>query len=647
MCGICGVIEKKADNRQLVGEMCRLLAHRGPDNAAVYRSGDVCLGHRRLSIIDLATGDQPIFNADKSVAIVYNGEIYNYRELREELRKRGAAFQTNSDTEVILKLYETDGAPAFARLNGIFAFAILDRRNGQSRLVLARDHFGVKPLHYYRKDDLFLFASEYKALLLHPAVERRLNPQALHHQVNLRYNQTDETLIKDIFRLPPAHFMIIEDGAIQTIERYYQLVPEIDYKKSEAEWLEEIPFYLRQAVKRQLVADVPIGVYLSGGMDSGSIVAMMRDVGVEQVNTFTLGFNEPTDEIDDAQITADYYRTNHHVLRMDMNPMRRMPEVIWHAEEPKINLLQGFAMSDFVSRHLKVALGGLGGDELFSGYDIHKFVLPFNGLHRLIPRWWESTAASAMSGLFYRLQTALLPMKFDEYRRGLQMALASGNIAKFYLILRNVWDFDRAYLQKIYAPQFLQHQLTPVADAFAPLFEKHDGQTPLDRVYFAEFGSKMLNDYLLVEDRMSMSHSLEERVPFLDLDLVQFGFSIPARMKMIGGETKGLLRKAMAPWLPEKILKKKKWGFTFNPYLQFQKDLKATAERILTRRRIERDGIFNYSYIRGILDAPPHPRMRWHYNFIWVLTGFYIWKKMFLESEGFKQRNFDMKDFYG
>ncbi len=646
MCGICGVVQKNSNNTVFVKRMSGLLAHRGPDRTAVYESGDVCFGHTRLSIIDLATGNQPIFNHDKKMAIVYNGEIYNYRELRDELSKRGATFQTKSDTEVVLKLYEMDGPDAFARLNGIFSFAILDERSGHSRLVLVRDHFGIKPLHYYNRDGIFLFASEYKAILLHPNVPRELNPQALHHQVNLRYNQTDETLIRHIYRLPPAHFMIIEDGEIKRKQPFYELKPEINYKRSEAEWLEMIPDYMREAVKRQLVSDVPIGVYLSGGMDSSSIVAMMRQSGVEQINTFTLGFNEPTDELSDAQIVADYYETDHHTLRLDLNPMRRMPEVIWHAEEPKINLLQGYAMSEFVSQHVKVALGGLGGDELFSGYDIHKFVLPFNRLHQLVPNGFESAIASKLSGLLYRLQSTVLPMKFDEYRRGLQMALATGNIEKFYLILRNVWDYDRAQSKRVYSENFLGQHLEPVAKEFDPLFERYNGMTPLDQVYLAEIRSKMLNDYLLVEDRMSMSHSLEERVPFLDLDLVHLAMSIPAQKKMLGGQTKGLLRKAMAPHLPEKILQKKKWGFTFNPYLQFQKDLKATAKLILTKQRIESDGIFNYAYIRAILDAKPHPRMRWHYNYIWVLTGFYIWKRMYLESDGFVEREFELESFY-
>lgn len=646
MCGICGVYEKNRDNRALVERMNEILAHRGPDASSAYQSGDFCLGHRRLSIIDLATGGQPMFNADKTLAIVFNGEIYNYRELREELRQQGVGFATQSDTEVILKLYEAQGVESFRRLNGIFAFAILDERGGGAKLVLARDHFGVKPLHYYAREGRFIFASEQKAILLHPRVERALNRQSLHYHLNLRYTQSDETLFAGIYRLPPAHYLIVEAGQIQKVAPYYHLEYEIDYRRNEAEWLELIPRYLKQAVQRQLVSDVPIGVYLSGGMDSSSIVAMMREAGVEKINTFTLGFNEPTDELDDARLVADYYQTDHHTLRMDLNPMRLLPEVIWHAEEPKINLLQGFLMSQFVSQHVKVVLGGLGGDELFAGYDIHRYIYPFNALHRAVPRKLEEAVLAKISSLGYKLQTGLGKMAWDEYRRGAQMLLATGNIAKFYLILRNAWDFDEGYWRQIYAPEFLRQPLKPVLSEFDPFFRNNGDLTALDRVYRAEFRSKMVNDYLLTEDRMSMAHSVEERVPFLDLDLVQLGFSIPARLKMRGNRTKYLLRKAMAPHLPPEILRKKKWGFTFNPYLQYQKDLKTTAQRILTRERIERDGIFNYEYIRAIFDAPPHPRMRWHYNYIWVLTGFYIWKRMFLESNDFKKKNFELGSFY-
>ena len=639
MCGICGVYEKGRDNRELVTCMHALIAHRGPDSAAVYQSGAVTLGHRRLSIIDLSTGDQPIFNEDRTLAIVYNGEIYNFPELRKSLEDRGCRFYTRSDTEVILKLYETEGVESFARLNGIFAFAILDERHGTQRLVLARDHFGIKPLHYWAQNGRFVFASEQKAILLHPKVSREVNPQALHIHMNLRYTQSQETLFKGIYRLPPAHYMIVENGEIKEMQRFWQLTYEIDYAKSAADWAAEIPHYIRQAVQRQLISDVPIGVYLSGGMDSSSIVAMMRDVGVSEINTFTLGFNEPTDELPDAALVAQHYQTRHHTLNMDMNPMRFLPEVIWHAEEPKINLLQGFMMSRFVSQHVKVVLGGLGGDELFSGYDIHNFIYPFNTLHRLVPPFVERHLFSPMSRAVYALQRRFGSFASDEYRRGLQMALATGNIAKFYLILRNVWDFDQSAWREIYQPEFLQqHHLKPVISEFEPLFDIAGKLTPLDKVYWAELHSKMVNDYLLTEDRMSMANSIEERVPFLDLDLVKFAFQIPAKHKMRLGETKALLRKAMQPYLPEKILRKKKWGFTFNPYLQYQKDLKQTAQQILTKERIERDGVFNFEFIRKIFETPPHPRMRWHYNFIWVLTGYYIWKSMFIESNAFAKR---------
>ena len=647
MCGICGVFEKDTDNRALVADMHNIIGHRGPDAASVHQSGDVCLGHRRLSIIDLSTGDQPIFNDDKTLAIIFNGEIYNYRELRQELLEKGCRFHTNSDTEVILKLYEYHGPDVFARLNGIFAFAILDEREGRQQLVLARDQFGIKPLHYYARNGRFVFASEQKAILLHPQVERRINAQSLHYHLNLRFTQADETLFQNIFRLPHAHYMIVEDGIIQKIERYYEPEIKIDTRKTEAEWLAEIPVYIREAVKRQLVSDVPIGVYLSGGMDSSSIVAMMRQVGVEEINTFTLGFNEPTDELDDAQLVANQYQTNHRALSMDLNPMRLLPQVVWHAEEPKINLLQGFLMSQFVSPHVKVVLGGLGGDELFSGYDIHNFIYPFNTLHRIVPKKVEQMMLSRLSSLSYQIQSRFGALASDEYRRGLQMALATGNIAKFYLILRNTWDFDKSHWHKIYNDQFLHQDLNPVISEFSPFFSGNGNMTALDKVYWAEFNSKMVNDYLLTEDRMSMSHSVEERVPFLDLDLVKFGFSIPANMKMRFNETKYLLRRAMQPHLPEQIVRKKKWGFTVNPYLQFQKDLKTTAEQILTREKIEKDGIFNYNYIKSIMDAKPHPRMRWHYNFIWVLTGFYIWKQMFIDSNAFREQNFDIENFKG
>jgi asparagine synthase (glutamine-hydrolysing) len=626
MCGIAGIREKDSDLEKIMVKMLDSIAHRGPDASTFKKFDDLILGHRRLSIIDLSTGNQPMFNAKKNLCIVFNGEIYNFKELRKDLESKGYSFATSSDTEVILNAYDFYGKESFNLLNGIFAFAIYDLHNKE--LILARDHFGVKPLHYFFKDGLFVFGSEQKAILQHPKIRAELNHIALHHQLNLRYHQTEETLFKNIFRLPPAHYLVFKNGGIQ-IQSYWKHEPKIQLKITENEAIERLNFHLKNAVQRQLVSDVPIGVYLSGGMDSSAIVQKMSELGVEKIHTFTLGFNEPTDEFPDARRIADFFKTDHKEYSLSMNPLAEMEKVIWHAEEPKINLLQGFQMSKFVQPHVKVVLGGLGGDELFAGYDLHKIVYPTQPIHKNVPEFLKKLM-TWKSGFLFKVQHGIGGMKWDEYRRGLQMLLSIGQLERYYLIIRNVWDFDKGFWRDVYSQKYLnqiKNQIPDTVDWFKKYFEK--GKNPLDQVLLAEFHSKMVNDYLLVDDRMSMAHSIEERVPFLDRDLVEFGFSLPIHLKMRGGKTKGLFRKAMEGKLPEKIIRKKKWGFTVNPYFQFKKDLKESVEKELTEEYLDREGIFNKKYIRAILKAPAHPNMRWHYNYLWILLGFKIWKEVF------------------
>lgn len=643
MCGICGIVDQNQENHQLIVAMADLLRHRGPEKAGYFHQNEVSLGHRRLSIIDLQTGDQPIFNEDRSIVVVFNGEIYNYRDIRQQLSERGHRFTTNSDTEVVVHAYEEFGLSFLKDLNGIFAFALYDIPH--KRLILVRDHFGVKPLHYWFKDGVLLFASEIKAILLHPAVERRPNRQALHCQLNLRYNQGEETLFAGIHRLPPAHYLIYEQGRIHKV-RYYQLPVNINHHIGEDEAIEGIRFYLQQAVKRQLISDVPIGVYLSGGLDSSTIVAMMSQAGVNPIPTFTLGFNEPTDEFADAALVTRHFQTEHTTTALTPEPLQRFPETIWFAEEPKINLLQGFHMSEFVARSLKVVLGGLGGDELFIGYDIYKYLHAVQWLLRSQPGGWQRHWAEPLSALIFKIQQGTKILKWDEYRRGLQMLLAVGNLERFYLILRNCWDFDWELTHTIFQPDFYNAPLTPVAAYFDEIFEACRELPPLDAIAYVEFHSKMVNDYLLVDDRMSMAHSLELRVPFLDKDLVEFAFTIPASLKMKHGTTKYLFRKAMTGILPQSILRKPKWGFAVNPYEQFKKDLKQVAERILTPEFVKQQRIFNYAYLRRILDYPPHPRLRWHYNYLWVVLGYTIWEQMFINSDNFKKRLLQTEEYY-
>ncbi len=641
MCGISG-IKASGDQESNIREMSRLLKHRGPENTSFYNYKDYWLGHNRLRIIDIENGDQPMFNSDRSVAIIFNGEIYNYLSLKTELESKGFGFKTKSDTEVLINLYLDRGLKMFNFLNGIFSFAILDKN--YDRLLLARDHFGVKPLFYFHKNNSLIFSSESKAILSHPMVPIDRNNNAIHLLTNLRYVQSNEVMFKGVYQIPPGCYMNYENNSIN-IRSYYEFNPKtVSMDKKQVE--DGIIYHLKKAVKRQLVSDVPIGVYLSGGIDSSAIVAMMSNIGVKNISTFTLGFNEPTDEFKSAKIISDRFKTDHHQLNLNFNPLENFPNVIWHSEVPKINLLQGFAMSSFVSKHVKVVLGGLGGDELFAGYDIHRIFYMLNSINRFVPKYIEKLIGSPLSEMISALQRSTGVLKLDEYRRGLETVLSSGNILKQLLILRNVWDQDSSLLKVIYTPNFIRNGLRSVREEFKNIASKYQSKSYLDQVLSIEFQTKMVNDYLLTEDRMSMAHSVEQRVPFLDKDLVEFAFSIPSELKLSRANTKFMLRSSLNDFLPDEIIKKKKWGFTINPYLQFKKDLKNTIEKILTEEYIRQQDIFNYSYIKSILDYKPHPKLRWHYNFLWILTGIAIWEKMFIETDMFLKNHHQLKSFY-
>lgn len=625
MCGITGIIEAKS-NLSLVKKMCAAQRHRGPDAQSVYHDGPFTMGFVRLAVIDLETGDQPIFNEDKSLGIMFNGEIYNFIELRAELEAAGHVFSTQTDTEVILHLFEEHGTAAFNRLNGYFAFALYDYR--EECLYLVRDQFGIKPLHYQFDTDAVRYGSEIKSILADPRVPRRLNFNALHQQLNLRYNQSLETMFAGIHRIPPAHFLKVTKDRKTELHRYYRLEYRIDLQTSEAEFRFEIRHRLKEAVRRQMISDVPVGFYLSGGIDSGSLVALGAELASGPVKTFTLGFNEPTDEFEEARKVAERYGTDHYELRMTPQPLELMETVIHHAEEPKINLIQGYMMSSFLKDHVTVALSGMGGDEIFMGYDIFRYIRPMQFLLNHTPKWVEKTIGRTASKMIYQLGNNLAPMSMDEYRRGLEMGTAIGNLMRYYLILRNAWDHQSAFYKQIYDPSRIRQVTHSTHDVFETLFDLGSADA-METIQWVEFHSKMVNDYLLTEDRMSMANHIEQRVPFLDKELVEYAFRIPVQYKMRGSTTKYLLRQAMQNDLPKRNLMKKKWGFTFNPVEQYQKDLRETALNVLSEERIRTDQLFNFDYVRHILDAPVHPRMRWHYNYIWLLIGFYTWKETF------------------
>lgn len=636
MCGITGF--SGPPNPELLRTMTDMLIHRGPDADGYFTNDGANLGNRRLRIIDLSGGDQPIANEDETIWVIYNGEIYNYADLHRQLLNRGHTFRTQTDTELLVHLYEEYG-PCFAEhLNGIYAFAIWD--TCQQEILLGRDPFGVKPLHYTVVDGQLVFGSEIKAMLCYPGMPRSLNRQALHWFLNLRYVPPELTLFENIHRLPTGHVLRWRQGKYQ-LERFWNVKYTVDSVHDESYFVDGLRHHLRQAVGRQLVSDVPIGFYLSGGLDSTSIVALAADLSDHQLKTFSLGFDEPTDELNDAALIAKRFKTEHHSLTLQPEPLQMYPEVIWHAEEPKENILQGFLLARHARQHVTVALSGLGGDELFAGYQIQRYIRYGQMLHSLVPNGLQRKLFAPLRQRIYRLQQATGRLDWDHWRRAIQLLLTSGDAAAYYSMLRNAWDGDQDHWKTVYGPRMLEKHLEPVRERFTEYFLNHE-KTYLEQALDAEFETKMVEDFLNNEDRVSMGNSLEVRVPFLDRDLVEFSFSIPGHRKWRHGEGKSIFRQAMRGIVPDATLKKRKWGFTFNSYHQFGKDLRQTAERILTRDRVEQQGLFNYDYLQTILQHPPSSRMYWHYFFLWNVVGLAIWEQMFLEGK-FGSPDFDLE----
>ncbi len=624
MCGIAGTVG--FGDRDLILAMNDAIAHRGPDGEGVFVGDGVCLGNRRLAILDVAGGSQPMTNEDGSVVVVYNGEIYNYPLLRQQVLARGHVLRTHCDTEILPHLYEDEGI-AFARhLNGIFAFALFDRRC--RKLFLVRDPVGVNPLVYAMRDKRLAFGSEAKAVLASGLVGAELDEASLHLTMNVRYVPGGRTFFRDIHRLGPGQVLEFHDGEAR-FSTYATIDWTPDPTPSEADWIEGIRAHYQAAVKRQLLSDVPVGVSLSGGIDSSSIVAMLRRSESGPIKTFTLGFDEPSDELDDARFVAETFETEHHETVLHEPALAHLPDAIRHTEEPKVNSLQLYLLHRYIGEHVKVVLSGLGGDELFAGYDFYRYLERGrrlgSGLSGPVLR-----AGSPVLDWLARRAAAVRRPQVDLYVRGLEWAASLDDEARQYLLLRNAWDFNPSLRRRVYTPEFLAHLQTTTRDEFDACFVG-DG-TVLSRALRAEFSTKMVSDLLHNENTMSMAHSVESRVPLLDLELVRFAARIPPEVRFQGG-LKGLLKMALDGIVPERVLTKKKWGFTFDPVEQYQKDLRSLALEILTPDRLRRSGVFNPDFVRQVLDAKPHQRLRWHYFMLWQMIGVEIWRDVFTQPQ--------------
>lgn len=623
MCGIAGTLG--FGDPAVLKAMTDAIAHRGPDGEFFFHDGPVHLGCRRLAILDPAGGVQPMSNEDGSVVAVYNGEIYNFPELRRELVDRGHSLHTRCDTELLPHLYEDEGIGFARRLNGIFAFALWDRK--RRRLFLVRDPLGVKPLVYSLRDGLLAFGSEAKAVLASGLITPALDEASLHLTMNLRYIPGSGTLFEGIRRLPPGHMLEVGEGVTHRLVEYASIDWTPDTALSEAEWLEGIRAQLDQAVRRQLLSDVPVGVSLSGGIDSSTVLAMFRRQTSGRIQTFTLGFDEPWDETGDARFVAEHFASEHHEIVLREPALKHYKPAILFTEEPKVNCLQLYLLHQLVGRHVKVVLSGLGGDELFGGYDFYSYLRRAVRLGRVLPRAGVRRALRPAAHRLAGRISALERPGLDLLAREVEWLGSLDHPSRLYLLLRNAWDSNQALLERVYTSDFLERLRARTSDQFEGLF---DGPpTLLGDALRAESRTKLPNDLLHNEDTMSMAHSVESRVPLLDLAFVRFAARIPHSLRFRYGP-KGLLKKALAPILPARCLGKPKWGFTVDPVEQYRKDLRPLAAQVLTPERLRRDGIFNPRFVAAILNAPSSKRLRWHYFMLWQMIGVHFWHELFI-----------------
>jgi asparagine synthase (glutamine-hydrolysing) len=629
MCGICGTAG--FGSGALTRAMADAIAHRGPDDDGYYAddAASVYLANRRLSIIDVEGGKQPILSEDGAVVVVQNGEIYNFRELRRELEDKGHRFLTHCDTEAIVHLYEEEGERFVERLDGMFAIALWDRRS--RKLLLARDSMGIKPLLVWQEGERLAFGSEAKALLATGCIRAELDLDALHFLLNIRFVPGERTLFRGIRKLAPGTVLTWHGGRVSE-RRYWRLDVAPDRSiRSVEDCAVRTRDLLDAAVRRQMVSDVPLGLSLSGGMDSSALVALSSAASPVPVSTFTLGFNEPTDELGDARLVAQAFGTNHHEATVPVQALALFPRTVYHLEEPKENALQLDLLSGFAKSHVKVLLSGLGGDELFGGYRLFDFLRPTLPGHQLFNRTSNQLLLEPLRRLFATLVGPLGSMRWDLFKRAVDLAFSLGVPERSYLLIRNLWEHDQRLFRAVYTEQTRARLSASIEAFFSERFEGRWGDVRED-VLRVEFAYKMVDDFLSNEDRTSMANGLEVRVPFLDRALVEYAFSIPASVKFHRGELKCVLRRAMADVLPAHTLHKPKWGFTFDAYGQFRKDLRETARRELTEPFLREQGLFRPEFVRAVIEAEPHPRMRWHYFLLWLILGMKVWQRLFLEG---------------
>ena len=630
MCGIAGFADgsigreslpSAESDLSLIHGMCEVIRHRGPDDEGIHVERGVGLGMRRLSIIDLSTGNQPIHNEDRTVWVVFNGEIYNYRELRLELQRAGHRFYTSSDTETIVHAYEQWGEQAFVRLRGMFGLAIWDR--ARRTLLVARDRAGIKPVYYAERGGRLFFGSEIKSLLVAGAADRSIDLPALDHYLTFLYTPRDGSIFTGVHKLPPGHFLRWRDGHAD-VKRYWDLPAPETFTGSDAEAADRLHDVLRDAVRSHLISDVPLGAFLSGGIDSSLVVGLMAEVSDRPVQTFSIGFDEPQfDELDHARKVATYFKTDHHEFVVRPDALAILDRLIQHFDEPfaDSSAIPTWYVCEMARRHVTVVLSGDGGDELFGGYDRylpHPRVAAFDRLP--LPRK-RQLAAAAWPWLPHgaRGKNFLRHVARDDRGRFLDASAF----------------FQPDEKRALFTPELL-HRVDPVAAErrLAGRFEGLDELPFGSQMMKFDFRTYLPEDVLVKVDRMSMAHSIESRVPLLDNQVIDFAATLPLRTKIRNGIRKVLLKQVASRILPPEIVNRRKQGFGVPVGVWFRGSLRDTFSDVLRSQRARERGYFNQRFVNRLLDEHVSG-VRDHSMRLWQLVVLELWHQAYIDTPVF------------
>jgi asparagine synthase (glutamine-hydrolysing) len=626
MCGIAGWAGARGGGREVLDTMLRALEHRGPDDTGRHLGTEATLGMTRLSIIDLVTGRQPMATDDATAALVFNGEIYNYRELRDELAARGRRFATRSDTEVLLRAWEEWGEACVERLRGMFAFAIWDAR--RRRLVLARDRLGKKPLYYWHRDGLLVFASEPKALLRHPAVGRALDPVALEHYAAFGYTPAARSIFDGIAKLPPGHVATLA-GSVLTRRRYWTLPAGVAAPavRSLPELQERVRAEVRDAVRARLIADVPLGVFLSGGIDSSAIVACMRELNVGRLATFSVGFGADAshDELPYARIVARRFETEHHEDVLEPKAADLAAAVVRALDEPfaDSSALPTLAVAESTARHVKVALSGIGGDETFGGYPRYLGV-------RLAEAWARVPRGlrAGPEALARRLPESATSRNLGDWARRFADGAARPMPERYIGWTR---FFDAPALAALATPALARLFDGDVEATHRAAWATRADGDAADGAWRIDLATYLPDDLLTMADRMSMARSLELRAPFCDHRLIELSLGIPPSIKLAGWSLKALLKRAFADVLPAEILRRRKQGFMIPLSRWLRTDLRHLVDDALAPERVRARGLWRPESVSRIV-TEHLSGARTHGDRIWTLVMLELWMREYLDA---------------